>query len=173
METSERREICSKPRTKTRRWRHSGVVIVNFEQISYIVLLFTMLTLNKGMPAGRKLEEIRSLIIIIFNVLCLNKFSYFNKSIALWWCNVLLYLREKAQNRSSCKTWNSTHTFILLWVHSMAFFSSFIASVKIYFSFFSTSYRFEYKWKKASVKEYSIKIIPSIKAKAFSFIESP
>ena len=29
-----------------------GVFIVNFEQISHIVLLFSLLTLSKQMPAG-------------------------------------------------------------------------------------------------------------------------
>ena len=43
-------EIHSKLTMKTpewRRWRRSGVFIVNFEQISHIVLVFSMLTLNK------------------------------------------------------------------------------------------------------------------------------
>ena len=34
----------------TSQWRHSGVFIVNFEQISLIVLVFLLLTLNKQMP---------------------------------------------------------------------------------------------------------------------------
>ena len=43
-------EICSnftikKPERHHRRW--SGVLIVNFEQISQIVLVFLLLTLNK------------------------------------------------------------------------------------------------------------------------------
>ena len=36
-------EVCSKLTIKTperRQWRHSGLFIVNFEQISYIVLMF-------------------------------------------------------------------------------------------------------------------------------------
>ena len=31
----------------TRHWRRSGVFIVNIEQISYLFLLFQLLTLNK------------------------------------------------------------------------------------------------------------------------------
>ena len=33
-------EICSKLTIKTLEWRHSGAIIVNFEQISHIVLVF-------------------------------------------------------------------------------------------------------------------------------------
>ena len=33
-----------------RYWRRSGVFIVNFEQISYIVLVFLLLNLNKQIP---------------------------------------------------------------------------------------------------------------------------
>ena len=43
-------EICSKLTIKTlerRQWRRSGVFIINFEQISHIVLLFLSLTFNK------------------------------------------------------------------------------------------------------------------------------
>ena len=43
-------EICSKLTLKTperRHWRRSGVFIFNFEQISLIVLVFLLLTLNK------------------------------------------------------------------------------------------------------------------------------
>ena len=43
-------EICSKLTIKTpkrRHCHHSGVFIVAFEQISYIVLAFPLLTLNK------------------------------------------------------------------------------------------------------------------------------
>ena len=49
-------EICSKLAMKTseRRHLHSfGVLIVNFEQNSHIVLLFLLLTLNKLIPAGK------------------------------------------------------------------------------------------------------------------------
>ena len=46
------RKICSKIKTPERRqWRRqrarSGIFIVNFEQISHIVLVFPLLTLNK------------------------------------------------------------------------------------------------------------------------------
>ena len=43
-------EICSKFAIKTlerRQWRRSVVVIVNFEPISHIVLVFPLLTLNR------------------------------------------------------------------------------------------------------------------------------
>ena len=36
----------------TSQWRHSGVFIVNFEQISLIALVFLLLTLNKQMSTG-------------------------------------------------------------------------------------------------------------------------
>ena len=54
METPEQNEICSKLTIKTpeQRNRHrSGVVIVNFEQISQIALVFLLLTLTIYMPA--------------------------------------------------------------------------------------------------------------------------
>ena len=35
--------------TKQRHWLHSGIFIVNFEQISHIILQFLLLTLNKHM----------------------------------------------------------------------------------------------------------------------------
>ena len=35
-----------------RQWRCSGVFIVNFENISHIVLVFLLLTLNMQLPAG-------------------------------------------------------------------------------------------------------------------------
>ena len=37
---------------KGRRWRRSALFIVNFEQISHIVFVFPLLTLNKQMPVG-------------------------------------------------------------------------------------------------------------------------
>ena len=43
-------EICSKLTIKTlerRHWRRSGVLIVNFEHISHLVLVFLLLTLNR------------------------------------------------------------------------------------------------------------------------------
>ena len=42
-------KICSKLTIKTpkrRHWRRSGVFIVNFENISHLVLVFLLLTLN-------------------------------------------------------------------------------------------------------------------------------
>ena len=37
--------------TKRRQWRRSGVFIVNVEHISYLVLVFLLLTLNMQLPA--------------------------------------------------------------------------------------------------------------------------
>ena len=48
-------EVCSKLIIKAAEqlhWRRFGVFIVNFEQISNIVLVFSSFTLNKQMPAG-------------------------------------------------------------------------------------------------------------------------
>ena len=48
-------EICSKLTIKTperRHWRRFGVFIINFEDISQLVLVFPLLTLNKWTPAG-------------------------------------------------------------------------------------------------------------------------
>ena len=35
-----------------RRWRRPGVIIVNFEHISHLVLVFLLLNLSRQMPAG-------------------------------------------------------------------------------------------------------------------------
>ena len=62
-------KICSKLTIKTpkrRQWRRSGVFIVNFEQISHIVLGFPLLTLNKAMPAGEHMDQIKSRILMYF-----------------------------------------------------------------------------------------------------------
>ena len=47
--TRTRCEICSKLTIKKlgREWRRSGVFTVNFEYISYLVLLFLLLTLSR------------------------------------------------------------------------------------------------------------------------------
>ena len=48
--TRTRCEICSKLTIKTpeqRQWRRSGVFIVDFEHISYLVLVFLLLTLSR------------------------------------------------------------------------------------------------------------------------------
>ena len=48
--TRKRCEICSKLTIKTpnrRQWRRSGVFIVNFKHISYLVLVFLLLTLSR------------------------------------------------------------------------------------------------------------------------------
>ena len=41
-----RQEICSKLTAKSPEWRRSGVLRVNFEDVSYLVLVFLVLTLN-------------------------------------------------------------------------------------------------------------------------------
>ena len=49
-------ESYSKLTTKTserRQWRRSGILIANFEQISHIVLVFSLLTLTKKILAGK------------------------------------------------------------------------------------------------------------------------
>ena len=57
--TRTRCEICSKLTVKTperrqwRQWRRSGAFIVNFEHISYVVLVFLSLTLSRQMPTGK------------------------------------------------------------------------------------------------------------------------
>ena len=40
-------EICSTKTPEWRWWRRSGIFIVNFEQISHIVLVFPLLFLNE------------------------------------------------------------------------------------------------------------------------------
>ena len=57
-------EICSKSTIKTPEriyWRGSGVFIVNFEHICYIVLVFPLLAFNNYMPAGKVLSEHKTL----------------------------------------------------------------------------------------------------------------
>ena len=53
--TRTRCEICSKltiKAPKRRQWRRSVVLIVNFEYISHLVLVFLSLTLKMLLPAG-------------------------------------------------------------------------------------------------------------------------
>ena len=58
IETPELCEIYSKLiKTLERRQGRSGVFIVNFERILNILLVFPLLTLNKYMPAGKRLRE--------------------------------------------------------------------------------------------------------------------
>ena len=55
--TRVRCKIYSKLTKKTperRQWCRSGVFIVNFEHLSYLFLLFLLLTLSSLMPAGKK-----------------------------------------------------------------------------------------------------------------------
>ena len=49
-------EVCSELTIKTserRHWRRSGVFIVNFEDISHLVLVLKLLTLTIQLPTGR------------------------------------------------------------------------------------------------------------------------
>ena len=49
-------EICSKLTIKTperRQWHLSGVVIVNFEHISHLLLVFLLLTLSRQISTGK------------------------------------------------------------------------------------------------------------------------
>ena len=52
-------EVCSKFKSKTPKWHHwrrSGAFIVNFEQISHIILVFPLLTLKKYILAGNRTD---------------------------------------------------------------------------------------------------------------------
>ena len=54
--TRTRCKICSKLTIKIperRHWSRSGVFIVNFEQMSHLVLVFVLLPLNMQLPAGK------------------------------------------------------------------------------------------------------------------------
>ena len=65
--TRTRCEICSKLKIKIperRQWRRSGIFIVNFEHISYLVLVFPLLTLNMQLPAGRSAACIPAYLIL-------------------------------------------------------------------------------------------------------------
>ena len=62
--TKRKCEICSKLTIKTperRQWRRSGVFIVNFEQISHLVLVFLLLTLKIKSRKIFNMYEIRLL----------------------------------------------------------------------------------------------------------------
>ena len=50
-------KICSKSTLKAPKQSHSGVFIVNFQNISHIVLVFPLFTLNKQVPTGYKLTN--------------------------------------------------------------------------------------------------------------------
>ena len=45
-------EIYSIKIPEQRQWRRSGVFVINFKQISHIVLVFQLLTLKKEIPTG-------------------------------------------------------------------------------------------------------------------------
>ena len=76
-------EICSEVTIKTPEWRHwchSGVFIVNFEHISYLFLVFLLLTWNKQILAGFLPSIIFSIssVTIIWNA-CLHHPLFFTK----------------------------------------------------------------------------------------------
>ena len=57
--TRARCQVCSKLTVKTperRQCDRSGVFIVNFEHISYFILVFLLLILSRQIPAGRDLD---------------------------------------------------------------------------------------------------------------------
>ena len=59
LNTRTRCKICSKLTIKTperRHWRRSSVFIVNFEDISHLVLVLLLATLNMEFPEGKGLE---------------------------------------------------------------------------------------------------------------------
>ena len=54
-------EICPKLTIKTperRHYRLSGVFIVNFEQISHLVLVFLLLTFSRQISVGKRPAEV-------------------------------------------------------------------------------------------------------------------
>ena len=60
--TRTRCEICSKLTLKTsvqRHWYRSGVFILNFEHISYLALVFLLITLSRQMPAGKVVRTLQ------------------------------------------------------------------------------------------------------------------
>ena len=61
-------EICSKLIIKTLQWRCSAVFIVNFGQISHIVLVFLMLTLNNKCRLGTDQIKFRVLMNFVLRV---------------------------------------------------------------------------------------------------------
>ena len=64
METPVKCEICLKLTIKTpeqRHWHRSDVFIVNFEQISDVVLVFPLLALNKYILIGVCLSGMKSI----------------------------------------------------------------------------------------------------------------
>ena len=86
-------EVCSKLTIKTperlqwRQWRRSCVFIVKFEQISHIVLVFLLLTLNKWMPTGL-VEELPNRNCPVFSrALITGKYRLVKALILPFWCN--------------------------------------------------------------------------------------
>ena len=53
---------------KRRQWYRFGAFVVNFEQISKIVLLFLLLTLNKYIPTGNCFLNDRNIALILVNI---------------------------------------------------------------------------------------------------------
>ena len=64
---------CSKLTIKTlerRHWRRSGVFIVTFEHITYLVLVFLMLTLSRKMSDGVDVQLIAGLMKKVYSERC-------------------------------------------------------------------------------------------------------
>ena len=86
-------EICSKLTIKTpqrRGWRRCGVFIVNFEQISHLVVVFILLTLSRYMPAGIYLMTricliLQSAIQIFWQIPASEKQEHCHTKNFIWW----------------------------------------------------------------------------------------
>ena len=84
-------DICSKLTTQTpkeHQWHCSGVPIVNFEHISYFVLVFLLLTFNREMLAG-KTYHCKSERFICKNIFLCNE-TVWNKDVLIFLPHSLL-----------------------------------------------------------------------------------
>ena len=70
----------SNKETKLRQWRCSGVFIINFEHVSHIILLFSLLSLNKFITGGVECFLIQSWYRKIKNKIKFRVFEYFMSS---------------------------------------------------------------------------------------------
>ena len=89
IEPPEQSEICSKLAIKIPEqyhWHCSDVFSVNSEQISHIILVFLMLTLNKQMPAGNglMLSFMESCYMFLYWI-CFFKYFCYNESCYYFW----------------------------------------------------------------------------------------
>ena len=117
--TGNRFKICSKLTIKTqdrRHWRRSVIVILNFEQISHIVLVFPLLilknwkishialvlllsNLNKYMPAGMRVSE--------------RLFAFFSRHCKVTWKICTFRTGDEEIKRR----WSSLETLCVIWKH--------------------------------------------------------